>query len=166
MLFEVDQKGNFIVLYVDAIYDELKTEIKRVFGELPTITPATYNGRAIYKQYSFQIDIPLVNPASIQLDNNLEEKPNAISEIERQAKKEYDSINASLVPYTKLEYKSQLNISFTHQSYAKFDRSINLIGTNSHTASKPFVYQEISRYYDFEAENEKLNKDVSTWGRT
>ena len=166
MLFEVDQKGNFIVLYVDAIYDELKTEIKRVFGELPTITPATYNGRTIYKQYSFQIDIPLVNPASIQLDNNLEEKPNAISEIERQAKKEYDSINASLVPYTKLEYKSQLNISFTHLSYAKFDRSINLIGTNSHTASKPFVYQEISRYYDFEAENEKLNKDVSTWGRT
>ncbi|MCH7524698.1 MAG: gliding motility protein RemB [Bacteroidetes bacterium] len=163
VLFEVDQKGNFIVLYVNAIYDELKTEIKRVFGELPTIAPATYNGRAIYKQYSFQIDIPLVNPASIQLDNNLEEKPNAISEIERQAKKEYDSINASLVPYTKLEYKSQLNIPFTHQLYAKFDRSINLVGTNSHTASKPFVYQEISRYYDFEAENEKLNKDVSTW---
>lgn len=163
VLFEVDQKGSFIVLYVDAIYDELKTEIKRVFGELPTITPATYNGRTIYKQYSFQIDIPLVNPDSTRLNNNLGDKPNVISEIERKAKKEYDSINASLVPYEGLEYKSQLNIPFTHQYYSKFDRNLNLVGTNSHTASKPFVYQDVSRYYDFEAEKKALKKNVSTW---
>ena len=163
VLFEVDIKGNFIVFYIDAIYDELKTEAKRVFGELPKIKPATYNGRAIYKQYSFQINIPLVNPASILLNNNLNETTNVISEIERQSKKEYDSINKSLVPYTKLEYKSQLNIPFTHQYYSKFDRNLNLVGTNSHTASKPFVYQEVSRYYDFEAEKEALNKSRSTW---
>ncbi|MCF6295232.1 MAG: gliding motility protein RemB [Flavobacteriaceae bacterium] len=163
VLFEVDAKGNFIVLYVDAIYNELKTEAKRVFGELPKIKPATYNARAIYKQYSFKINIPLVNPASAKLNNSLKENSNAISEIERKTKSEYDSINNSLVPYESLEYKSQLNIPFTHQAYSRFDRNLNLVGTNSHTASKPFVYQEVSNYYDFEAENEKLNKNVSTW---
>lgn len=165
VLFEVDAKGNFIVLYVDAIYDELKTEAKRIFGELPKIKPATYNGRATYKQYSFQINIPLTDPALTQLnDNNLKENENKISEIERQAKKEYDSINNSIVPYENLEYKSQLNIPFTQQYYSKFDRNINLVGTNSHTASKPFVYQDISKYYDFEAEKTALKKNVSTWG--
>jgi hypothetical protein len=163
VLFEVDAKGNFIVLYVDAIYNELKTEAKRVFGKLPKIKPATYNARAIYKQYSFKINIPLVNPASVQLNNSLKESSNAISEIERKTKNEYDSINNSLVPYNDLEYKSQLNIPFTHQAYSKFDRNLNLVGTNSHTASKPFIYQDVSTYYDFVAENEKLKKSVSTW---
>ena len=62
------------------------------------------------------------------------------------------------------EYKSQLNIPFTHQYYARFDRQLNLIGSNSHTASKPFIYEEIAPYYDFEKANEDLNKDVSSWG--
>ncbi|RLD30309.1 MAG: gliding motility protein RemB [Bacteroidetes bacterium] len=163
VLFEVDAKGNFVVLYVDAIYDELKTEAKRVFGKLTKIKPATYNGRATYKQYSFQINIPLVDPDLTKLNENNLKGANPISEIERQAKKEYDSVNKSLVPYKDLEYKSQLNIPFTHQAYSRFDRNLNLVGTNSHTASKPFVYQEVSNYYDFEAENGKLNKNVSTW---
>ena len=164
VLFEVDVEGNFVVLYVDAIYDELKTEAKRLFGELPKIKPATYNGRAIYKQYSFQIKIPLVEPTSNQLnENNLKTNTNTISEIERQAKKEYDSINTSLVPYEDLEYKSQLNVPFTHQGYSKFDRNLNLVGTNSHTASKPFVYQDVSHYYDFDAHKKELTKSTSTW---
>ena len=40
---------------------------------------------------------------------------------------------------------------------------MNVIGTNSHTAAKPFIYNEVSKYYDFKAENEKLAKDVNTW---
>ena len=78
--------------------------------------------------------------------------------LERQAKKEYDSINKSLVTYEDLEYKSQLNIPFTHQGYSKFDRNLNVVGTNSHTASKPFIYQDVSRYYDFEAKK-SANQD-------
>ena len=41
---------------------------------------------------------------------------------------------------------------------------MNLIGTNSHTASKPFVYEAVSNYYDFEAEQERLKKQTETWG--
>ena len=48
VLFEVDAQGEFVVLYVDAIYEELKTEAKNVFSKLPKIQPATYNGKATY----------------------------------------------------------------------------------------------------------------------
>ena len=159
VLFEVDAEGNFVVLYVDAIYDELKTAVQLVFAELPKIKPATYNGNPTFKQYSYKIQIPLVEPSA--LENTIKENQK-INEIER-AKTEYDSINRSLEEYSNKELKSQLNIPFTHQYYAKFDRNINLVGTNSHTASKPFTYSEVLNYYDFENERETLNKEVSNW---
>ena len=60
VLFEVDKEGEFKVIYVDAIYDELKEESRRVFDALPKIKPATYNGKATFVQYSLNIAIPLV----------------------------------------------------------------------------------------------------------
>lgn len=74
VLFEVDADGNFIVLYVGAIYEALKEETRRVFGELPKIRPSTYNGKPTYKQYSFQVKIPLTDPAT----NTLQEAVNTI----------------------------------------------------------------------------------------
>ena len=163
VLFEVDAEGNFVVLYVDAIYDELKTAARLVFAELPKIQPATYNGQPTYKQYSYTISIPLVAPGTTSEDSQNNES-NEISEIGRRAKSEIDSINATIVPYENKEFKSQLNIPFTHQFYARFDRQLNSVGSNSHTASKPFIYEEVSQYYDFEKANEELQKNVSSWG--
>lgn len=159
VLFEVDTEGVFRVIYVDAMYNELKEEAKRVFAEFPKIKPGTYNGKPTFKQYSITIQIPLVKQqvATKSLAKENEENP-----LEVAAKTEYDSVNKKLVPYSKKEYTSQLNIPFTHSAYAKFDRNINLVGTNSHTASKPFVYQEVSKYYDFKAVNEALNKGKET----
>ncbi|NNF81677.1 MAG: gliding motility protein RemB [Flavobacteriaceae bacterium] len=163
VLFEVDTEGNFIVMYVDAAYDELKTETRLVFAELPKIKPATYNGNPTYKQYSFTIAIPLVDPAAavVSSEERVEEKQN---EMEILAKKEMDSVNKSIIPYNKAEYSSQLNIPFTHQFYAKFDRAINLVGTNSHTASKPLLYNDVSRYFDIKQMNAELNKGGNSWG--
>ncbi|NNL80644.1 MAG: gliding motility protein RemB, partial [Flavobacteriaceae bacterium] len=163
VLFEVDAEGNFIVMYVDAAYDELKTETRLVFAELPKIKPATYNGNPTYKQYSFTIAIPLVDPAAavVSSEERVEEKQN---EMEILAKKEMDSVNKSIIPYNKAEYSSQLNIPFTHQFYAKFDRAINLVGTNSHTASKPLLYNDVSRYFDIKQMNAELNKGGNSWG--
>src|SRR3546814_9859043 len=62
---------------------------------------------------------------------------------------EYDSSNNSLIKYQGLEYQSQLNIPFTHTYYARFDQQMNALGTNSHTASKPFMYDDVAPYYDF-----------------
>ena len=163
VLFEVDAEGNFVVLYVDAVYDELKTATQLVFAEFPKIKPATYNGKPTYKQYSYEIAIPLVEPSEQTKQNTDSEYVDGISEIERRAKTEYDSITNSIIPYQDKAYKSQLNIPFTHQYYSKFDRNLNLIGTNSHTASKPFRYENVSKYYDFKAEKDSLKKKGSSW---
>ena len=61
-------------------------------------------------------------------------------------------MNKEIVPYQQLEYTSQLNIPFTHNYYARFDQDMNGLGTNSHTAAKPFVFEEVAPYYDFKAE--------------
>ncbi|GAA4269124.1 gliding motility protein RemB [Hyunsoonleella aestuarii] len=160
VLFEVDTAGIFRVIYVDAIYNELKEETKRVFSIFPKVKPATYNGRSTYKQYSMPIKIPLVNQEAVSQDLV---KENEISKLEQKAKQEFDSVNTTLVPFDNKRYSSQLNIPFTHGDYARFDRNINLIGTNTHTASKPFVYEDVSKYYDFKAEKEKLKRETNTW---
>ncbi|MFI1744433.1 gliding motility protein RemB [Thalassobellus sediminis] len=160
VLFEVDTTGVFRVIYVDAMYDELKTEVKRVFSSFSKIKPATYNGRKTYKQYSIPIKIPLVNQTVTTQDLAKEKE---ISKLEQEAKSEFDRVNDDLKVFENEAYKSQLNIQFTHSDYSRFDRQMNLIGTNSHTASKPFVYEEVSKYYDFKAEKQKLLKETDTW---
>ena len=160
VLFEVDTTGQFKVLYIEAMYSELKTEVKRVFSMLPKITPATYNGRNTYKQYTIPIKIPLTNQTTPVQDIA---KTNEISKREQQAKAEFDSINKSLKAFEDKAYSSQLNIQFTHSDYARFDWHMNMVGTNSHTASKPFIYEDVSKYYDFKLEKDKLLKDTDTW---
>ncbi|MBR9757390.1 MAG: gliding motility protein RemB [Algicola sp.] len=164
ILFEVDQEGKFRVIYVDAIYEALKEEAKRVFSELPKIQPATYNGNPVFKQYSVVIKIPLQDQTvakSVSVDrvngNNL-----GLTALEKAAKTQYDSVGLKLVPYTQKALTSELNIPFTHSYYAKFDKSINLVGTNAHTASKPLLYSDVSNYYDFKAEKETLLEDRSS----
>ncbi|WP_452226650.1 energy transducer TonB [Lacinutrix cladophorae] len=159
VLFEVDKEGAFKVVYVDAMYEELKKEATRVFEALPKIKPGTYNGKPTFKQYSIPIQIPIINQA---VQKRSITKVGEELSIEETVKTEYDSVNKKLVPYTNKEYTSQLNIPFTHSAYAKFDRNINLVGTNSHTASKPFIYEDVSKYYDFKAENEALHKGKET----
>jgi hypothetical protein len=40
---------------------------------------------------------------------------------------------------------------------------MNRIGTNSHTSSKPFLFEEVAKYYDFDQEREQLKRPVSSW---
>lgn len=35
---------------------------------------------------------------------------------------------------------------------------MNQVGSNNHTASKPFTYAEVSKYYNLRAVNESLQK--------
>ena len=89
-------------------------------------------------------------------------KQNEISQLLQNAKSEFDNVNKSLKVFDNKAYTSQLNIPFTHSDYSRFDRNMNLIGTNSHTASKPFIYNDVSNYYDFKVENEKLQRETDT----
>jgi hypothetical protein len=163
LLFEVNKEGEFKVIYTDAIYEELKEEAVRVFGMLPKITPATYNSKPTFVQYSLSISIPLKEPVKVS------DKPAKVVQLTEKdslnltLSHEFDAIADQLEPYEKLEYNSQLNIPFTHSYYARFDDEMNAIGTNSHTAAKPFVYSDVARYYDIKAEKESLAKDVDSW---
>ena len=167
LLFEVDKEGQFQIIFVDAAYEELKTETQRVFNTLPKVSPAMYDGKPTYVQYSTKINIPLLSPSEMDLkDEVTKEKKKEVKDKDLNAvvSNEIDSINNSLKPYDKAEYSSQLNIPFTHTYYARFDRNMNAIGTNAHTAAKPFLYDDVSPYYDFKAEKESLAKNAQTWG--
>ncbi len=162
VLFEVTVEGTFKVVYTDATYNELKTAINDVFNKLPKITPATYNGRPIFKQYSYKLAIPITDPEE-ETESSQLEKIDEISSLEKQVKQEYDNLNKTIKPYEDKEYNSTLNVPFTHSSYSRFDRSMNLVGTNSHTASKPFMYNDVSKYYDVKAQKDALKKGSDSW---
>ncbi len=154
VLFEVNAQGRFVVIYIDAFYDELKEEVKRVFALLPIIKPATYNGITTFKQYSYHIQIPLINSTNQLIQKTQQESSNLY---------EFESINTAALTYQNKEFSSQLNIPFTHQGYAKFDRHLNMIGLNSHTAAKPYIYQDVARYYDLKQVNLQTYKEGTSW---
>lgn len=162
LLFEVDSTGQFQIIYVESIYSELKDETKRVFRTFPKIKPAIYNGKPTYKQYAMPIKIPLVNP-SMMVQNLNTPQVSEFTKMQQAVKTEFDSVNLFLEPYQEKRFVSQLNIPFTHDYYARFEGNMNLIGTNSHTASKPFLFEDVSNYYDFKAEHENLKKETETW---
>lgn len=167
VLFEVDETGQFKILYIDAVYRELKEEVNRVFDSLPKIKPATYNGNPTYVKYSAVIKIPLVDQTISNINSgNLVQNRVPSKEIFRLAKQEFDDVNKALKPYKDLEYTSELNIPFTHSFYALFDQNMNMVGTNSHTASKPYRYSDVATYYDLKARKDSLKKlSNSLWGR-
>lgn len=164
ILFEINKEGEFKLIYVDAIYDALKEESKRVFDLLPKIKPATYNGKPTFAQYSISIAIPLTEPIRQQDEIvKVESDRNSKENLNTTLSNEFDIIEAKIKPYEKLEYTSELNIPFTHSYYARFDDEMNALGTNSHTAAKPFVYSDVAKYYDIKAEKENLAKDTDSW---
>ncbi|WP_370390000.1 gliding motility protein RemB [uncultured Winogradskyella sp.] len=162
VLFEINKQGEFKIIYVDAAYDELKEEAKRVFSLLPKVTPASYNGKPTFVQYSLNIPIPLQQPVKRD-DSTAQDRPEKKDSLKATLNSEYDNLNNSLKAYEGEEYDSELNIPFTHSFYARFDDEMNAIGTNSHTAAKPFVYSEVKPYFDIKAEKRSLVKDVDSW---
>ncbi|HSD13454.1 MAG TPA: hypothetical protein VLB74_02260 [Flavobacterium sp.] len=160
-LFEVDTTGTFKVLYADAPYPELSEETKRVFSLLPKIEPSKYDGRSSYSKYSIKIAIPLVKPAVFGAPVVMDQgNKNAVIDPKSESK-EYES-----VVYKKFDnpqYKSSLNIPFTHAVYSEFDPSLNQVGTNNHTASKPYVYTEVTKYQDLEATYKKNLLNKQSW---
>ena len=162
VLFEINTEGKFNIIYVDAIYEELKDETIRVFDMLPIIEPATYNGKPTFVQYSINIAIPLSQPVKELVKTEDIKTSNDIG-LNDTLSNEFDDIEDDLKKYEQLEYSSELNIPFTHNYYTRFDAEMNAIGTNSHTAAKPFVYSDVARYYNFKAEKEDLVKETDSW---
>jgi hypothetical protein len=49
--------------------------------------------------------------------------------------------------YYSPELVSSLRIPFSHSYYAQFDGALNQVGSNNHTASKPYSYADAAKYY-------------------
>ncbi|OUD37366.1 gliding motility protein RemB [Flavobacterium sp. FPG59] len=158
VLFEVDSNGIFKVIHVDANEEKLILETKRVFDKMPKIQPATYNGSATYSRFTYTIAIPLVNnvvsdKVSLAKAKSSITKDKTLSELDSIVYKKFD--NPELV--------SQLNIPFSHSYYAQFDAALNQMGSNNHTASKPFTFAEVSKYYNLKTVQASLMKKTSSW---
>lgn len=160
VLFEVDTVGGFKVLYVDAVDNALKEEAKKVFSKLPKVKPATYSGNPTYAKYTIRIAIPLEKPSEV----NLAKKEEKINSLDRDRSKELTELDS--IVYKKFDnpqLTSTLNIPLSHSYYAQFDRAMNQVGANNHTASKPFTYAEVNKYYDLNEANRRIMKNKEGW---
>ena len=167
VLFQVTQEGMFETIYVDAMYKELEEEMQRVFDSLPQVKPATYDNRPIEMQFRMPVRIPLedLSAGTSSSDAELSDpKPLIVKKQNPEPlrpKDEYDAIVSEEFEYPRAA--SRINIPFSHEMYSRFDDELNAVGTNFHSASKPFLYHEIQPYYDLAAETELLKKDKSSW---
>lgn len=158
VLFEVNAEAEFKIIYVSAASEELSEEAKRVFGKFPKIRPATYNGNATYSKYTINIDLPLKS------SEQLAAEALAAAEILKPLEKPMTELDSIVYKkYNNPEFESHLNIPFSHSYYAQFDAAMNQVGSNNHTASKPYTYTEVSKYYNLKAVNQSLQKNVSSW---
>jgi hypothetical protein len=160
VLFEVDDKGSFNVLYVDGNNAELAAESKRVFSQLPTVMPPTYNGAPTYAKYTIKINIPLTKPGEIQQPAKVKEPAYNSAKFEKELT-EFDSVKSK--KFRNPQWTSHLNVPFSHDYYSQFDAALNQVGSNNHTGSKPFSYAEVSKYYSITEANEKIKKPGEGW---
>lgn len=164
-VFEVDTTGTFKVLYIDAISNELKQETQRIFDALPKIKPAIYSGKPTYSKFTLKIAIPLEEPKAYQNKETNEEKDKTNSNLIDNDKEltEFEAVEKSYKTFDNPKFKSDLNIPFSHLNYYNFEALLNQVGSNNHTATKPYSYNEVAKYYDFQAAQTSLLKQKESW---
>ncbi|MFD0963632.1 gliding motility protein RemB [Pseudofulvibacter geojedonensis] len=159
ILFEVTKEGDFKLLYTKATYAELKEEVEKTFNSFPKVQPATFDGKPVYTQFSMQVLVPSLEWVGQSSENMIANQPQNKLEA---AAMEYDSL-VNLQKAELEQYSSGLNIPFTHQNYARFDANMNVLGNNTHTSVKPYDYNTVSKYYNFEENLKSLQKEKTTW---
>ena len=161
VLFEVNEKGVFKVQYVDAVDAALVEESKRVFESFPAIKPPTYNRLPVYSKYTITISIPLQSAAELTAEQEAERTDSFPAKERNKELTEYSQVGQA--KFENSQFESHLNIPFSHSYYAQFDSSMNQVGGNSHTASKPYTYAEVSKYYNLKDVNKQLQKKATGW---
>lgn len=165
--FEVDKEGKFVPVLFDARSLEVKQSLNSAFASLPVIQPATYNGSPTFMQFVVSFQVPMQDNGSfIRLDD-----PENIPEIEKQnddtelafAKANNDYKDLISNAYEGQELKSNALIPFSYQRYYRYEAAMNRIGTNAHTAVKPYSFDYVSEYFDLEEERSGLLKEVDSW---
>ena len=163
VVFEVAKEGTFKSLFIDSNDEQLAAEARRVFTQFPVIEPATYIGNPTYAKFTIKIAIPLQSGAEIAAEEErirVLESQNYTKNSDKELS-EYDQV--AYHTFNNPKYSSNLGIPFSHSYYAQFDDAINQVGTNNHTAIKPYTYNEVAKYYDFKKVNDELKFDKKGW---
>lgn len=152
VLFLVSKKGVFEIIYLNSPYKELKNEVERVFATLPVITPASYNNKNVEMRFALPLNFPL------QIGNDVIKE---ITEVKTRKKNISKTVYQNQKKEKFIEHKSQLNIPFNHLRYINYEYALNK-NNNSHTSVKPYVYNEVNKVYDLDAEKSQFLKPNQT----
>jgi len=158
LLFDIDEKGNKSVFHLNGTSKEIKEKVLETFKSLPKTEAGTLEGNPNKQRFTIVLNFPLEKLV-------VEQKSvpqSALKEIKAgQEHPEFE--NLVYLPFETPMYESRIQMPFSHQNYALFDAWLNQVGTNNHTASKPYTYQDIQKYFDLKGHNEKLMKKASSW---
>ena len=148
-IFGVTSEGEFKLIYVHTPNQEIRKEVKRVFSVFPKITPAWYNNHAVEMKFELPIKFPIINASStVNTNTLLEIKKESLFDVVEKKK---------LADSTFLEHNSKLNIPFTHKNYVDYEFALHK-SNGTHSASKPYTYSQISKYYNLSEEKNKFLK--------
>ena len=152
VVFVVTNTGKFKVIYANSPYIELQKEIERVFATLPIISPAQYNNKNVEMRFALPLNFPL------QIGNEV------VEEVEKVRLDKNKIPTAKKLDKVKFaEHTSQLNIPFNHQRYINYEYALNK-NTTSHTAVKPYVFNDVNSVYNLNAEkNLFLKPNETSW---
>ncbi len=178
--FEVSEKGEFEIIVLDAQEPRVQSALETAIENMEVIEPATYSGKPVFMQFIVNIPIPMpadgyfVLPAqSPQQAVTSTRRGSQPSEQEEDTSVSADSLEfarqandfAFIISnaYDNHELRSDAIIPFSYQRYHRYEAAMNKVGTNAHTAVKPYTFNYVDQYYDLEAERESLLKEKSTW---
>lgn len=162
-LIQIDTLGKFNTTYIDAETDSLRTATQNVINELPVVKPVEINGVKKTFRYSLRINIPLQSVSHVS-NQNLLGQTSESSVTFANGNKGLDEVESIKTQQYKNEiFHSDLNIPFTHIYYNEFDPMVNQVGANFHTASKPYLYKDVARYYNFDKRYDDIKLNKHTW---
>ncbi|WP_242529640.1 gliding motility protein RemB [Psychroflexus sp. ALD_RP9] len=162
LLFEVDTAGVFKPIFINTSNIKVKRQLEKAIAKLPQIKPATYNAKPRFVRYNVTVKVPFELSENFKLVQTNSTANKTSTEIKTNPLKlEYDRLKNQ--KFNDEQFDSQLNIPFSHEVYNRFDKQMNMIGTNTHTASKPFSYEEVKPYYSFKDNVETLRFETDTW---
>lgn len=155
IIFAVTSEGEFKLIHVQTPHKEIRETVKRVFNLFPKIIPASYDDHPIEMKFEFPLEFPVI-------------KDSANFEMASHNKINKESLSAAVEKKKILEagffeHHSKLNIPFTHKNYVEYEYALHK-ATGTHSASKPYTYQEISKYLNL-TENKKrfFKPHKKTW---
>ena len=152
--FIVTSEGVFKLIYVNTPYKELKEEVARTFSKFPKVEPAKYNNHNVEMQFIFPMIFPLEDDPEPEIDYVYEPQKEDLNEVVKTQSK----LDAQFPIHN-----SQLNIPFTHQRYVDYEYALHK-AKGTHTAAKPYVYNEINQYINLDSTKSIfLKSEIQTW---